>query len=119
MIGGYIGGISFDGVSRDVFYLPTMKINYKSYLQAPAPKRKWIFLCGGLGTVLMLIVVSTVVLIIYNDPILYIFPLFLFLGEILDYLNLAGPLGGAEFNHLRREIKIIRDWKKNLQNTSV
>lgn len=118
LVGGYIGKIQFDGVSRDVFYLPTMKINYKSYLTAPAPSRQWIFLFGGLGTVFTFLLVSSVVFLVYNDPFLYIFPILLFLGELLDYMNLAGPLGGAEFNHLRREHKIIRDWKKNFQKVS-
>ena len=112
IIGGNIGKIKFDGVSRDIFFLPTMKINFKSYLLAPAPARQWIFLCGGLGTVITSTIASTIVFILYNDPILYVLPIFLLIGELFDFFNLAGPLGGAEFNHLRRERKIIRDWKE-------
>ncbi len=42
-IGGLIAGIQFDGVTRDVFYLPTLKINYRSYLKAQPPTRQWFF----------------------------------------------------------------------------
>ena len=117
LIGGKISGISFDGVTRDVFYLPTLKINYSSYLSAQPPSRQWIFLCGGLGTVVTSFISSIIVLIIYNDPYLFIFPIFLFIGELLDYSGLAGVLSGGEFEHLRREHKIIKDWKNNKFST--
>jgi hypothetical protein len=113
LIGGIIGNIQFDGVSRDVFYLPTLKINYKTYLLAPATARQWIFFFGGIGTVVTSLIASTIVLIFYNDPLLFLFPILLFFGEILDYAGVAGFLSGGEFNHLKREHKIIRDWKKN------
>jgi hypothetical protein len=113
IIGGFIGNIKFDGVSRDIYHLPTLKINYKSYLLAEAPARQWIFFFGGIGTVITSLVASTVVLIFFNDPLLFLFPILLFFGEILDYLGVAGFLSGGEFNHLKREHKIINDWKKN------
>jgi hypothetical protein len=116
IIGGYIGNIKFDGVSRDVFYLPTLKINYKSYLLAEAPARQWIFFFGGIGTVITSILASIVVFIFYNDPLLFLFPVFLFFGEILDYIGVAGFLSGGEFSHLKREHKIIKDWKKNKED---
>jgi len=111
-IGGLIAGIKFDGVSRDVFHFPTLKINYKTYLMAQPPKRQWIFFCGGIGTVVTSTIISVIQLVVWNDPLLFLFPLLLFAGEILDYLNLAGPLSGGEFSHLRRERRIIKDWKK-------
>ena len=110
-IGGKIAGIGFDGVSRDIYYLFTLKINYQSYLEAPAPSRQWIFLFGGIGTVITSLLISLIAIIIYNDYIFLLVPFFLFFGEILDYLHLAGPLGGGEFHHLRREHRITKEWR--------
>ena len=115
-IGGLIASIKFDGVSRDVFYLPTLKINYRSYLLAPPPARQWIFFCGGIVTVVTSVVVATIQLLIFGDIFWYLIPILLFLGELLDFLNLAGLLSGGEFHHLRRERRIIKDWKKKLGN---
>ena len=115
-IGGLIAGIQFDGVSRDVFYMPTLKINYRSYLLAKPPARQWIFFCGGIGTVVTSAIVATIQLFVFGDIFWFLVPILLLLGELLDFLNLAGPLSGGEFNHLRRERRIIKDWKKEMDN---
>ncbi|MFW9906247.1 MAG: hypothetical protein ACFFFH_18145, partial [Candidatus Thorarchaeota archaeon] len=117
-IGGLISGIKFDGVSRDVFYLPTLKINYRSYLLAKPPARQWIFFCGGIGTVVTSVVVATIQLFVFGDIFWYLIPILLFLGELLDFLNLAGPLSGGEFKHLKRERRIIRAWEKKRKDVS-
>lgn len=115
-IGGLISGIKFDGVSRDVFHFPTLKINYRSYLLAEPPARQWIFFCGGLGTVVTSVIVATIQFFVFGDILWYLIPILLFLGELLDFLNLAGPPSGGEFNHLRRERRIIKAWKKKIEN---
>ncbi|MFQ6087594.1 MAG: hypothetical protein ACE5K0_01650 [Candidatus Methanofastidiosia archaeon] len=117
-IGGLISGIKFDGVSRDQFYLPTLKINYRSYLAAKPPARQWIFFFGGIGTVVTSTAVATLQLLFFGSLSWYLIPAFLLFGEILDYLNLAGPLGGGEFNHLSREHRIIKKWKRKLKEGS-
>jgi hypothetical protein len=114
LVGGIIAGIDFDGMTRDVFFLPTLKINYRSYLLAKAPKRQWIFFCGGIGTVITSVMLGTIHFIFFNDPLFNIFGIGLALGELMDFLGLAGPLSGGEMNHLKRETIIVRDWKKNL-----
>ncbi|UCG89870.1 MAG: hypothetical protein JSU57_05255 [Candidatus Heimdallarchaeota archaeon] len=95
-IGGLIAGIQFDGVSRDVFHFPTLKINYRSYLLAQPPARQWIFFCGGIGTVVTSVVVATVQLFVFGDIFWNLIPILLFLGD----LSLAGPLSRGEFSHL-------------------
>jgi hypothetical protein len=115
-IGGLIASIKFDGVSRDVFHLPTLKINYRSYLLASPPARQWIFFCGGIGTVVTSVVVATIQFVVFGEMLWYLFPVLLFLGELLDFYNLAGPLSGGEFHHLRRERRIINDWKKKVRD---
>jgi hypothetical protein len=114
ILGGYLGNIKFDGVTRDVFYFPTMKINYKSYLLAKATSRQWIFFFGGIGTIFTSLISAIILFVFYSNTFGFIFPLFLFVGEIMDYLGMAGVAGGAELHHLRREHKIIKDWKRNL-----
>ncbi len=114
IVGGWISGIRLEGVTRDIYYLVTMKINYESYLMARPDKRQWIFFFGGIGTVVTSAIVSFVNLIYYDSYALFIFPILLFFGEILDYKAKAGKLSGGEFNHLRRERKIIQDWKNSL-----
>ncbi len=114
IVGGWISGIKLDGVIRDIYYLVTMKINYESYLMAKPDKRQWIFFFGGIGTVVTSTIVSFVNLIYYDSYALFIFPILLLFGEILDYKAKAGKLSGGEFNHLRRERRIIQDWKNSL-----
>ena len=116
LAGGFIGGIKFDGMTRDVFYLPTLKINYRSYLLAQPPERQWIFFCGGIGTVVTAGLLSTIHLLLFNDPLFYIVMFVLLFGEYLDFLGRGGPLSGGEMHHLRRERRIIQDWKKKLSN---
>jgi hypothetical protein len=47
LIAGRLMGIRFDGISRDIYYFPTLKINYPTYLQAPPPNRLWFFFLAG------------------------------------------------------------------------
>lgn len=114
-IGGLIAGVEFDGVVRDIYYLVTMKINYQSYLSAKPNKRQWIFFAGGIGTVISSSVASLIALFVYGNPYLFIFPIMLFLGELFDYAFHDNRVGKGEFHHLRREHKIIKDWKKSLK----
>lgn len=114
-IGGLIAGIEFDGVVRDIYYLVTMKINYQSYLSAKPNKRQWIFFAGGIGTVITSSIASLIALLVFDNPYLFIFPLLLFLGEIFDYAIHDNRVGKGEFHHLRRERRIIKDWKKSLK----
>lgn len=113
-IGGLVSGIKFDGVNRDIYYLVSLKVNYESYLLAKPDKRQWIFFFGGIGTVITGYIVSIILLIVYSNPYLFIFPTLLFFGELLDYRGAAGKLAGGEFQHLRREHRIIKDWKDSL-----
>lgn len=113
-IGGLVSGIKFDGVNRDIYYLITLKVNYESYLMARPDKRQWIYFFGGIGTVITGLIVSIILLIVYSNPYLFLFPILLFFGELLDYRGAAGKLAGGEFQHLRREHRIIKDWKESL-----
>lgn len=115
IVGSWISGIKLDGVTRDIYYLVTMKINYESYLMARPDKRQWIFFFGGIGTVITSTIVSFLNLIYYDSYALFLFPILLLIGEILDYKAKAGKLSGGEFNHLRRERRIIEDWKNSLK----
>ena len=112
LIGCKLAKISYDGITRDIYYLPALKINYKSYLLAQAPSRKWIFLCGGLGTVITSLISSIIVLIIYNDPYLFLFPTFLFISELLDYFGLAGVLVEANLNIYVVSTELLKIGKK-------
>ncbi|MCE7733480.1 MAG: hypothetical protein GPJ54_01290 [Candidatus Heimdallarchaeota archaeon] len=114
-IGGLISGIKFDGVVRDIYYLVTMKINYQSYLSAKPNKRQWIFFVGGIGTVISSSIASLIALLVFGNPYLFIFPFALFIGELFDYAVHDGRVGKGEFHHLRREHRIIKDWKKSLK----
>lgn len=114
LIGGKLADIQFEGVNRDVFSLITLKVNYSSYLNASPNKRQWIFFCGGIGTVCLGLLVTIIQYILFHNFYLIIFPIVLFLAELLDYFGYAGALAGGEFAHLRRERRIIKDWKQSL-----
>jgi hypothetical protein len=113
-IGGKVAGISFDGVSRDVFGLFTLKINYQSYLNAHPTQRQWIFFFGGLGTIITALLGASIVFLFFADPWYFLFPILLACGSLLDFMGYAGPLSGSELHHFRRERRIIKDYHLSL-----
>ena len=110
LIAGRLMGVHFDGVARDPYWEPTMKINYPSYLRAPAPKRKWFFFLAGLVTPITGFVTGCIGFWLASDMIGFLVAGILGLYAVLALRGIA-KLG--EMAHFRRERKIERDWKRN------
>ena len=105
-------GIKLVGMFRDEQYEPTLKINYVSFLNAPASNRKWFFFIAGIWTIIIGVIVGVIGLFIAVDYSAFI-PVFLIL-MFEGYVVLKGapkPTGG-EMGHYNREKKIERVWKK-------
>jgi hypothetical protein len=107
-------GIKLLGMCRDQYYEPTVKIDYVTFLKAPAGKRKWFFFFAGFWTfltALWLWVLGMVLALDYTALILTVI-LFLFEGGVILSGNPSATRG--EMGHYNREKRIERTWKKNL-----
>lgn len=112
IIAGKLTGIGFDGISRDIYYLPTLKINYPTYLRAPAPNRLWFFFMSGYWTASTMILIGSVGYLLKGEWMAIAFGLILACAETLGAI--FGGKWGGELGHFNRELKIVRDWKNNL-----
>ena len=110
-------GIRFDGMSRDIYYLPTLKITYFSYLMASPPKRQWMFFIAGISTVRTSGIARTIGFVLARDVTGLVFCTFLIVSYIyvIAFPKRVGKWGG-EMGHFCRERKIFRDWKRNLES---
>ncbi|MFQ6124612.1 MAG: hypothetical protein ACE5R6_08420 [Candidatus Heimdallarchaeota archaeon] len=114
-VAGTLMGIRFDGMSRDIYYLPTLKINYYSYLMASPPKRQWMFLLAGMSTVFTSGVAGTLGFVMARDATGLLLCAFLVVSYILviAFPKQVGRWRG-EMGHFYRERNIVRDWKRKL-----
>ena len=112
LIAGALMGIRFDGMSRDIYYLPTLKINYPSYLLASPPNRLWFFFLAGYWTAFLMICIGIVGYLLSGEWTAIAFGLFLAFLETLAAI--FGGKWGGELGHFHRELLIVRDWKQNL-----
>jgi hypothetical protein len=113
VIAGKLTGISFDGISRDIYYLPTLKINYTSYLRASPPGRLMFFFMSGYWTAICMILIGYMGYWLKGESMAIIFGLVLGAAETLGAI--FGGKWAGELGHFHRELKIVRDWRKNLR----
>lgn len=67
VIAGKWAGIKLEGICRDEYYQPTVRIDYVTFLKAPASKRKWFFFFSGFWTVITLLWVWIVGMFLAGD----------------------------------------------------
>lgn len=103
--------IKIDGAIRDIYFLITLKTNYKSYLSVPQNNRHWFFIIPGIGTALTATIIGVFELIFYEVYSFLVLAMILIIAEIYSYVFDVGVWGG-ELGHARREKMIIRDIKK-------
>lgn len=114
VIAGTWAGIKLEGMCRNQYYEPTVKIDYVTFLKAPASKRKWFFFFAGFWTVITSLWVWIVGMFLALDYTALIPAVILLFFE--GYVVLSGnasPTRG-EMGHYNREKKIEHVWKKNL-----
>jgi hypothetical protein len=115
LLGGKAFGIRLDGISRDPYYEPTLKVNYVSYLKASPPRRQWFFFVAGIWTVITAGWVGLLGYIL-GDIIGLVIMLLLLIFEMLAILS--GSRKAGEMGHFNRERRIVRDWKRAIAETS-
>jgi hypothetical protein len=114
LLTGRVLGIKLDGITRDIYYLPTLKINYISYLEALPPRRMLFFFFSGYWTTFTAIWVGAIGVILGGDWIGIIIAVILGLLEALGAV--VGGYWGGELGHFHRERRIVRDWKRSLES---
>ena len=115
VIAGKWAGIKLEGMCRDEFYEPTVKIDYVTFLETPAWKRKWFFFFAGLWTIITSLLTWIVGMILAMDytALIPAIVLAFFEGSVVHSGNASHTRG--EMGHYNREKKIERAWKKNLE----
>jgi len=114
VIAGKWAGIKLEGMCRDQYYEPTVKIDYVTFLKTPASKRKWFFFFAGFWTVITSLWVWIVGLILAGDHTALIPAAILLFFEGVVVLSGNASSTRGEMGHYNREKKIERVWKKNL-----
>jgi hypothetical protein len=112
LIRGRLTGIRFEGFCRGRYYEPTLKIDYGSFLQVSAPRRKWLFFFAGSWTILTSLFIGLVGLVLVGD-LSGILPAAVL--TLLDCLViLSGTTGyiGGEMVHFNRERKVERTLRR-------
>ena len=115
LLAGKALGIRLDGITRDIYYLPTLKINYPTYLKAPPPRRQWFFFIAGYWTAFTALWVGTIGFLLGQEIAGITFGILLGLLETLG--GIRGGKWGGELGHFQRERRIVRDWKRNLKSS--
>ncbi len=114
VIAGKWAGIKLEGMCRDQYYEPTVKIDYVTFLKASASKRKWFFFFAGFWTVITSLWVWIVGMYLAGDYTALIPAVILLLFEGAVVLSGNPSPTRGEMGHYNREKKIERIWKKNL-----
>jgi len=117
VIAGGVLGIRIMGMCRDEYYEPTMKIDYVTFLKAPASNRKWFFFFAGLWTVIISIVIGIIGFIIAGDFTAFIPAILILLFEGKVIASGSAKRTSGEMGHYNREKKIERAWKKKLSES--
>jgi len=116
LIAGRWAGIRIDGVSRGMYYEPTLKIDYETFLLATPSKRKWFFFFAGAWTIITSLALGIVGLLLVGDHSGTITALFLGISEGAAIWSGTTKNIGGEMAHYNRERKIERVWRENQEN---
>ena len=110
LLASYALGIKMDGITRDIYYLPTLKINYITYLKAKPTSRMWFFFFAGIWTVITGLWVGFLGLLIGGDWVGILIAVVL---GLLEWVGIYfGGKWAGEMGHFRRERIIVRDIKR-------
>ncbi|MFW9807086.1 MAG: hypothetical protein ACFFFK_10200, partial [Candidatus Thorarchaeota archaeon] len=114
VIAGKWAGIKLLGMCRDQYYEPTVKIDYVTFMKAPAWKRKWFFFFAGFWTFITSFWLWILGMLLSLDFTALIPAIFLILFEGSAVLSGNPSATRGEMGHYNREKRIERAWKKNL-----
>ena len=112
VIGGKWAGIRLLGMSTSQYNEPAIRIDYVTFLKAPASKRKWFFFFSGVWNILIFLGLWIVGMYLALDYTALIPAIIFTLGE--GAVILSGNTKAGEMGNYNREKRIERAWKKNL-----
>ena len=112
LLAGSVLGIKLDGITRDIYYLPTLKVNYPTYLKAKPTHRMWFFFFAGLWTVITGAWVGILGWIVGGEWIGLVSTIILGILEGVG-IHYGGKWAG-EMGHFKRERLIVKDWQLNV-----
>ena len=112
VIGGKWAGIKLLGMSTSQYNEPAVRIDYVTFLKAPAYKRKWFFFFSGVWNILIFLGLWIVGMYLAVDYTALIPAIIFTLGE--GAVILSGNTKAGEMGNYNRERRIERAWKKNL-----
>jgi hypothetical protein len=118
VIGSKWAGIRLLGMSTSQAKEPAVKIDYVTFLKAPASKRKWFFFFSGVWNIIMLFWLWILGMYLASDYTALVLCLIfiLFEGAVVISGNPSSSRG--EMGNYNREKRIERAWKKNLAKIS-
>ncbi|KXH70520.1 MAG: hypothetical protein AM326_04270 [Candidatus Thorarchaeota archaeon SMTZ-45] len=114
VIAGKWAGIKLEGMCRDQYYEPTVKIDYVSFLKAPASKRKWFFFFAGLWTLITSLWLWILGMFLSWDFTAFIPMILLALFEGSVILSGNPSPNRGEMGHYNREKRIEQVWRRKL-----
>jgi hypothetical protein len=112
IIGGKWAGIKLLGMSTSQYKEPAVRIDYVTFLKAPASKRKWFFFFSGIWNILTFLWLWIVGMYLAFDFTPLIPAVIFTIGE--GAVILSGNTKAGEMGNYNREKRIERAWKKNL-----
>jgi hypothetical protein len=114
VIGGKWAGIKLLGMSTSQRNEPAVKIDYVTFLKAPASKRKWFFFFSGVWNIItsFCLWILGMLLALDYSALLIVIIFSLFEGIVVLSGNPSSSRG--EMGNYNREKRIEQVWKKNL-----
>ena len=114
VIGGKWAGIKLLGMSTSQANEPAVKIDYVTFLKAPASKRKWFFFFSGIWNVITSIWLWVLGMYLALDYTALIPAIIFSVFEGAVVLSGNPSSSRGEMGNFNRERRIERVWKKNL-----
>jgi hypothetical protein len=114
VIGGKWAGIKLLGMSTSQAGEPAVKIDYVTFLKAPASKRKWFFFFSGVWNIIIAFCLWIIGMYLAWDytALIIVIVFSVFEGAVVLSGNPSSSRG--EMGNYNREKRIERVWKKNL-----
>lgn len=115
VIGGRWAGIKLLGMSTSQRNEPAVRIDYVTFLKAPASKRKWFFFFSGIWNIITSIWLWILGMYLAWDYTALITVILFSLFEGAVVLSGNPSAGYGEMGNYNREKRIEQAWKKNLE----
>ena len=114
VIGGRWAGIKLLGMSKSQANEPAVKIDYVTFLKAPAAKRKWFFFFSGVWNIITSFWIWILGMYLAWDYTALIPAIIFAIFEGAVVLSGNPSSSRGEMGNYNREKRIERVWKKNL-----